>query len=128
MADWLGSDLWNVKTHVIVSAASGGVVAAVVRRGTFMQRFVSGFTGAVLSTFLTPLIAPVAERLMEWGVKGITSAHFDILSDSVTGATGFIVGTIGFELTRLMLNTSKAGADRLPDAIIDRAEDMVEKK
>lgn len=122
MADWLG-DPTGLKSQVFTAAISGGVVASIIRRGTLMERAVRGLSGAIASVFLTPVLAPIAEVLVEYTVKTTTGIGVDLPGESVAGGLGFVVGFAGYELARI-------GLERLPRILRGLSgvvEDKIEK-
>lgn len=86
------------KAAVLVSAATGGAVAAIGTRGPWWARMATGFCGASVSYFLTPIAAPIAEAAMEWGVATLLKTSIDLDGPSVLGATGFALGVTGMEI------------------------------
>ena len=111
----------GIKTALLVSAGTGGAVAIVRARGPWWVRFASGFTGAALSYYWTPILAPVAEVAMEYGVKWLFNAHLDLDSTSVFGALGFLIGATGLEIVQLLADVLR-GKRSLGDILLLRGK------
>jgi hypothetical protein len=110
----------GVKTALLVSAGTGGAVAIIRVRGPWWVRFAAGFTGAALSYYWTPIMAPVAEIAMEHAVRWSFSMPIDLDSTGVFGALGFLIGATGHEIVQLVTDVLR-GKRTLADAVSMRS-------
>lgn len=118
MAD-IGPDALGLKLNLVTSAVSGGLVAAITRRGTLMQRIAGGVSGAILSIFMTPVVAPIVETVTEYAVLHLTARSIDIPEASVAGGVGFVLGTLGWEAIALAYAVSARVRARAPGRVDD---------
>lgn len=108
----------GVKTALLVSAATGGAVAAVLGPGPIWLRFVRGLVGALVSFNITPAVSPFAEAVFEHASGWILSAPLDLDSQSVFGATGFMLGVCGMVLAQACVDTVKNIGRQMPALLI----------
>lgn len=99
--------IMGMKAALLVSAGTGGAVAALRQRGPWWLRLVSGCTGAAASYFWTPVLAPIAEIAMEAGVARLTGVTVDLDPPSVFGAVGFLIGVAGVELVQFAADVAR---------------------
>jgi len=103
----------GLKAGLLVSAGTGGIVAVVRTRGPWWMRLMSGFSGAAVSYYWAPLVAPVAEIAMERGVEWALGARIDLDSAGVLSAVGLMIGSTGLVLPQMLVDVLR-GERTLP--------------
>jgi hypothetical protein len=107
------TSVMSAKTELVVSAATGGSVAALRARGPLWVRLSTGLSGAAVSYFVTPIAAPIAEAAMEWAMQWAFSARLDLEPASVPARPGSCLGQSAWSSCSSR-STSCAATDRLP--------------
>lgn len=111
----------SVQTALLVSAATGGAVSALRRKGPWWVRFSAGFSGAAACYFLTPIAAPIAELAIEKAIVTLLGTPLDLDTAGVWGAVGFLIGSTGLELMEILVDVLR-GERRLSDLLGGRTK------
>lgn len=79
----------------VAAAVSGGVVGALIVRGSMIDRVSAGVTGAALSWFAGPVVAPFIYASLELVDKALFNDTVSLSPASVHSFAGFLLGTTG---------------------------------
>ncbi|MGO4526564.1 hypothetical protein AB4097_17080, partial [Microvirga sp. 2MCAF35] len=117
----LSSSKWQKAIHQggpLQRGQASGAVAAIMGQGHPLLRLGRGFVGALVSLNLTPAVSPFAEATFEHVSGWLLTTPLDLDIQSVSGATGFLLGVCGMVLAQACVDTVKSIGRQIPALIV----------
>ncbi len=111
-----------LKTTLLVSAVTGGAVAALIGGGSWFVRITRGVVGAACSFYLTPIVAPGLELFMERLMRLFLSTPINLDSEGVFGATGFMLGVVGMIVVECFRDMARKIREKMPGTVGDKID------
>ena len=116
--------LSTFKTTMLVSALTGGAVAALIGGGSWSVRLIRGFVGAAFSFYFTPIVAPGLEHFMERLLTSFAASSINLDPEGVLGATGFILGVVGMIFVEAIRDIARKLREKLPGKVSDKVDKL----
>ena len=114
----MAEPITTLKTTLLVSALTGGVVAALIGGGSWTVRIVRGVVGAAASFYLTPIAAPILEHVL----RMVIGPAIQMGSEGVHGATGFLLGVTGMIVVETARDMARKVLERAPGKVGDKID------